>query len=173
MKINKLLIFFFLTNLFLVQACTSITKSFSQPGKSLPQNDIVGKWAMLIQTDGDLTSNKIYLQLNFRIDGIVEYKGDGILYDGKKAAIFTITETKKWHINNSYLYEKQVKCSLTKIAGDQDLKIQVRNIYESFKKDRENREWKWEIVAITTEALTLQAWDSKGETEFFTYYKIE
>ena len=169
MKIRNIIIFFFFTNLFLIQACTSITKSLSHPENSLPKNDIVGKWAMLIQTDGELTSNKIYLQLNFRVDGIVEYKGDGILYDGEKAAIFTITEIKKWHISNSYLYEKQLKCSLGKIAGDQDLKIQVRNIYESFRKDRENRDWKWEIVAITTEALILQAWDSRGESEFFTY----
>jgi len=159
--------------LFLLQACAGSPKITTAVEESHLQKNVIGKWAMLIQTDGELSSNKIYLQLNFRSDGIVEYKGDGILYSGEKAAIFTMMEIKKWHISNNYIYEKQIGCSLPRNIGDKDLKMKVRNLFDNFKKDRESGNWEWGIVNITCDSLILQARDGNGNVSLLTYYRIE
>ena len=140
--------------------------------KQFYKNDILGKWAMLIKSDVE-RPNIIYLQLHFRKDGFVEYKGDGILINGEKAAIYTMTEIKKWRLENGFLYEDQIQCSLSSISGDPDLIVDVKNMFEQFKRDRNEGQWKSKIIDINAESIKLLPSDSGESNDALVYYNIE
>jgi len=169
-KIYKLLLWILSSSLILL-CCDSPSNLFSRP--SFNKKDLIGKWARIIRTDGDLTSNIIYVQVSYQDDGIVHIKGDGILFDKKRAAFFTVNETARWTIMNNKLIEDKIDSELSEVSGDPDLVKHVRTIFNQKKTKGKDLHSESEIEDISLDAFKYIGEEADGKKVVVEYYKIK